>query len=388
VEKVKFFSGDSSLLKSINKSSLLQIIREDSPISRASLSKQIKLTRATVSALVEELINEHLVIEIGIGESSGGRKPVLLEMNKEAGYVFGIDLRATEILFMVSNLRGERVEKTLYAYEDEKSQRNTLQQVIEIIKLEIDKLPNSPLGLIGIGIGIHGFVEFPTSRILFAPYFGWKNAEWKIALESQFEVPVYLENEANLAALGELETGTTPRYSDLIYLSIGAGIGAGMILGGQIFRGIQGYAGEVGHTTIERDGKLCTCGNRGCWEMYASERSLAESLGLSYKPGITDNIIDMLTKKHPKALDAAEKAGRSLGIGIGNMILTFNPQLVVIGNQMGKYSQWLQPYMEEMINNRFSLVQKDSVEIRYSVLEDEACALGAAHLVIRNLMQL
>lgn len=376
------------MLKSINKSSLLQIIREDSPISRATLSKQTKLTRATVSALVEELVNEHLVVEMGIGESSGGRKPMLLELNREAGFVFGIDLRATEILFMVSNLCGERVEKTLYSYEDEKSQQNTLQQVIEIIKQEIDKLPVSPLGVVGIGIGIHGFVEFPTSRILFVPYFGWKNAEWKKTLEHEFNIPVYLENEANLAALGELETGTTPRFSDLIYLSIGAGIGAGMILGGNIFRGIQGYAGEVGHTTIEQDGKLCTCGNRGCWEMYASERALIESLGLSYKPGVTDVIMERLKREDSKVLDAIGSTGRSLGIGIGNMVHTFNPQLVVIGNQMGKYSKWLHPHVEEMINTRFSLVQKGPVEIRYSVLEDEACALGAAHLAIRNLMQI
>lgn len=376
------------MLKSINKSSLLQIIREDSPISRATLSKQTKLTRATVSALVEELVNEHLVVEMGIGESNGGRKPMLLEMNREAGFVFGIDLRATEILFIVSNLCGEKVKKTLYSYEDEKNQQNTLQQVIEIIKLEIDKLPISPLGVVGVGIGIHGFVDFPTSRILFVPYFGWKNAEWKKNLENQFNIPVFIENEANLAALGELETGTTPRYSDLIYLSIGAGIGAGMILGGNIFRGIQGYAGEVGHTTIERDGKLCSCGNRGCWEMYASERALVESLGLSYKPAVTDVMINLLEKEDTKALNAVEETARSLGIGIGNMVHTFNPQLVVIGNQMGKYNRWLQPYMEEMINTRFSLVQKDSVEIRYSVLEDEACALGAVHLAIRNLMQI
>lgn len=166
-EGVKLFSGDSSLVKSINKSNILKLIREDAPISRAALAKKTKLTRATVSALVEELITDHLVIEIGVGQSSGGRKPMLLEMNRHAGYVFGIDLRATEIVFIATNLDGESIDKVVFRYEDERDELRTLQQVIKIIQLEVSKLPESPLGLRGIGIGIHGFIEHPTQRILF-----------------------------------------------------------------------------------------------------------------------------------------------------------------------------------------------------------------------------
>jgi predicted NBD/HSP70 family sugar kinase len=382
------FSGDSSLLKSINKASLLKIIREDSPVSRADLSKRTKLTRATVSALVEELIQDFLVVEMGIGESSGGRKPVMLEINREAGYVFGIDLRATEILLLITNLQGEKIQKTKIPYNNSTNQEESLEQIIQIIEREREALPVSPLGLTGISIGIHGFVEYPSSQILFVPFFGWKQADWKGALEEKFQVAVYIENEANLAALGELESGTASQYTDLIYLSIGAGIGAGMILSGNIFRGIQGYAGEVGHTTIERDGKLCTCGNRGCWEMYASERAMADQLGLAYKPGITELIIDRLEKRDAAALAAVDEAGRCLGIGIANLINTFNPQLVVIGNQLGKYGKWMQPYIEDTMNKRFPWVKKETVDIRYSELEDEACAIGAAYLAIRNLMQI
>ncbi len=385
---LKIHSGDSSLLKLMNKSSLLQIIRSEAPISRAALSKQTNLTRATVSSLVEELINDHLVIEIGMGSSNGGRKPMLLEINGEAGFIFAMDLRATDILFIVSNLQGEKLKKSYVPYVSGTDSSITLQQIIEIMDMEMNELPDRPLGLTGIGIGIHGFVEFPTSLILFAPFFGWKNEKWKSRLEDHFQVPVHIENEANLAALGELETGFTPHYSELIYLSIGAGIGAGMIFGGNIFRGIQGYAGEVGHTTIEMDGKLCTCGNRGCWEMYASERSIALRLGLSYTPAVTETIVNLLNKNNHDALQAMNEAGRHLGIGIGNLIHTFNPQMVVIGSQMGKYHRWIHPLIEETINERYSLVQREKIVIRYSTLEDEACALGAIHLCVRKLLNI
>lgn len=390
-ESVRSHLGDSSLIKSINKSHILQYIRQHAPISRAALAKQTKLSRATVSALVEELITDHLVIEIGVGQSSGGRKPMLLEMNRDAGYVFGIDLRATEIVFIVTNMYGESIDKIVFRYENEKDEQQTLQQVIKMIRLEKCKLPESPLGLCGIGLGVHGFVEFPSNRILFVPYFGWKGAEWKDILEDEFQVNVYIDNEANLAALGELEAGVTKedaRYSDLIYLSIGTGIGAGMILDGDIFRGNKGFAGEVGHTTIEFDGRPCPCGNRGCWEMYASEKALARQLDLAYKPGITQTIIQMLQQQQPRAQHALMSTGRSLAMGIGNLVHMFNPQLVVLGNQMGKYSEWLHPYIMKTMAARFSLVENEIVEIKYSQLGDEACALGAAHLTIRNILQL
>lgn len=363
------------------------MIRQYAPLSRADLAKKLKLTRATISTLVQELIDDHLVIEIGPGESSGGRKPVLLEMNREAGFVFGIDLRATEILLIIANMYGEIQDHIMFRYEDGHDEQRTLRQVIDIIKLERDKLPHSPLGLLGVGIGIHGFVEYPSHRILFVPHFGWSGADWKDAIQDQCQVSLVLDNEANLAALAELEAGGSDRYSQLIYLSIGTGIGAGMILDGQIFRGNRGYAGEIGHTTIAQDGRLCSCGNRGCWEMYGSEKALAKQLGLADRPGVSNTIIALLEQQNPRALQAIAETGRHLGHGIGNIIHTFDPQLVIIGNRMGKYRQWLHQHLQEAIEERFTHLRHDEVEIRYSELGEAACALGAAHLILRNILQ-
>lgn len=386
--KVQHVSGDSTMLKSINKTTLLALIKNEAPISRAELAKRTKLTRATVSALVEELIAEHRVAESGIGHSSGGRKPVMLEFNRQAGFIFGFDLRPTELALIVTDWGGKHIAKRSFEYTDSTDAGRTMKQVADIVRDECGRLPASPLGLIGIGIGIHGFVEYPSSRILFQPFFGWRNIEWKRQLEEELGVPVVIDNEANLAALGELEAGVACRRDNIVYLSVGAGIGGGLIMGGDIYRGRHGYAGEVGHTTIERDGLPCICGNRGCWEMYASERALAERLQLPYKPGITERIARMLESGDDRAGQAIAEVGRCLGTGIGNLVHTLNPEMVVIGYPIARQSKWLQPYIEQAMQSRFPYLHKESVEIRYSGLQDEACAIGASAAVVRQLLRI
>lgn len=385
--KQKPVSGDSSLLKSINQTTLLELIRQLYPISRADLAKRTKLTRATVSALVEDLIARHLVVETGIGESSGGRRPMMLEINREAGYVFGVDLRATDMLVICANLRGECIRETRYDYDNPEDSEKTLGQLIETIRNERRELPESPLGLCGVGIGIHGFVEHPGQQLVFVPHFGWRGLHWKEKLEAAFGAPVWLDNEANLAALGELESGAAAGCTDMVYISVGAGIGAGIIVGGDVFRGNGGYAGEIGHTTIERNGLPCKCGNSGCWELYASEKALAALAGMPYAPGVTERMLDRLRLGDGKAIDALNEVGDCLAIGVGNMIHTFNPEVVVIGNALAAYSEWLSKPVERTLVTRYPFRHVQSVDIRYSGLGENAAALGAAFMGIRNMMK-
>ncbi|WP_259617525.1 ROK family transcriptional regulator [Paenibacillus doosanensis] len=381
-------SGDSSLLKSINKSTLLGLVKLHAPISRAELAKRTKLTRATVSALVEELIAEHWIMETGIGASSGGRKPMMLEMNHEAGHIIGVDLRSTNMLFIVTDRGGRIVRKALYPYEQAADAERVLLQLIRLLKRERQALPASPLGLVGVGIGIHGFVEYPSSRILFVPQTGWKKLDWKEALEGELGLPVIIDNEANLAALGELEYGAAADCSDMLYLSVGAGIGAGLVLHGELFRGYNGYAGEVGHTTMELNGRPCSCGNLGCWEMYASEKAIAGALGLEYTPDFTAVLLKLLQAGEPEAIAAVGKAGLRLGVGIGNMMHTLNPQMIVIGNAMGQYAPWINESIHESLASRFSYISSFNVQVTYSRLGEDCCALGAVSAVIRDKMRL
>lgn len=379
-------SGDSSLLKSINKSTLLRLIKLHAPISRAELAKRTKLTRATVSALVEELISEYWVVESGIGESSGGRKPTMLQIHNGAGHIIGVDLRSTNMLVIVTDMCGNKVRKSFYPYKQGAQAEEVLQQLLAILQHERAALLPSPRGLIGVGIGIHGFVEYPSSRILFVPHNRWKKLDWKERVEEELGIPVVIDNEANLAALGELEFGAAADCSNMLYLSIASGIGAGLVLQGELFRGNNGYAGEIGHTTMELNGRACSCGNRGCWETYASERAIANDLHMEYSPDFSEQVLDRLRRGDLEAIAAVHKAGLHLGVGIGNMMHTFNPQMIVIGNAMGQYAPWINESLHEALDSRFSYISSFNVHVTYSRLGEDCCALGAVSAVLREQM--
>ncbi|MFN0226172.1 ROK family protein [Paenibacillus sp. KR2-11] len=385
-------SGDSTFLKSLNKSTLLGLIRGQAPVSRADLAKKTRLTRATVSALVEELIADHLVIETGIGESSGGRKPMMLELNRHGGRVIGLDLRPTDMLLVVTDLQGQIVRKSVHPYPDGTwaDPDLCLAAILALLEKERALLDSTPLGLIGAGIGVHGFVEYPSGHIVFMPHTGWKDLSWKSDLEARLGLPVLIDNEANLAALGELEfgAGAEADCSDMLYLSAGGGIGAGLILGGELFRGTRGLAGEVGHTTIQMDGLPCSCGNRGCWERYASERAVADRLGMDYRPGFSERLLNLLEREDEEACAAVRGAGAYLGIGIGNMMHTFNPQMIVVGNAMSQYGSWLHEPLLSALASRYSYLASFRSTVRYSELGENSCALGAASSVIRTRMRL
>lgn len=373
-------------MKAINKSTLLKLIKLHAPISRAELAKRTGLTRATVSSLVEQLLSEHWITETGIGASSGGRKPTMLEIDNKAGYAIGIDLRATNILCIVADMGGRIVRKSLYPYERSADAERVWQQLADIAAGERESLPASPLGLLGVGIGVHGFVEYSSSRIVFVPHTGWKRLEWKGRLEERLGVPVIIDNEANLAALGELEYGAAADCTDMLYLSVASGIGAGLVLHGELFRGNGGFAGEVGHTTIEMNGRPCSCGNKGCWETYASERAIANEMQMEYAPGFTDWLLGQLREDKQAAVAAVGRAGQYLGVGIGNMMHTLNPQMIVIGNAMGQYADWIDEGVQQSLAERFSYMT--DVDVSYSSLGEDGCALGAVSSVIRNKMSL
>ncbi|WP_197081179.1 ROK family transcriptional regulator [Gordoniibacillus kamchatkensis] len=380
-------TGDSSLLKTLNKSTLLRLIRRHAPISRADLAKRTHLTRATVSALVEELIGQRLVAETGIGASSGGRKPVLLQIDAEAGYVIGLDVRRNDLLAIVADLRGNALRELSRKLDAPSDPERTLSQLIALMRELRSELPDSPLGVVGVGVGIAGLVEQPSGRILFVPAHDWRLLDWRERLAEALGVPVIVENEANLAALAEHDVGAAQHATELLYVSVSAGIGAGYIVGGELYRGAGGYAGEVGHTTIELNGRPCSCGNRGCWETYASEQALAEALGLAYDPPLGSAIAERAASGEASALAALERTGVYLGIGIGNMIHTLNPQMIVVGGAISRYRDWLLPKMEATIRARFPYIPAFEVPIRFSELGETATAQGAIAYVLRELLE-
>jgi len=381
-------TGDQALVKEINTSIVLETIIRDQPISRASISLLTGLNKGTVSSLVQELIERHLVFETGTGLSSGGRKPVLLKFQQNTGYAVGVDLGVNFVHTVLTDLNGNVIREHTASHHNENEQ-NVTQLLIQTIRHVLSEKPESHYGLIGIGVGIPGIVD-SDGQILFAPNLGWKNRRLGDQLKSQFNVPVHVDNEANAGAIGEQQYGANSHTPDMIFISAGIGIGSGIILGNEIYRGSSGFSGEIGHLTIDSDGRLCRCGNRGCWELYASENALiaktAKLMGCEVDSITLEDIIVLAKDNDSKVLDALQQIGRYLGIGIAGMINIFNPKLIIIGNRLTKASPWLEDAINQEIETRALTFHRRSVRVEFSKLQTHSTALGAAYMAISSFL--
>jgi predicted NBD/HSP70 family sugar kinase len=382
-------TGDQLLIKKLNKSIVLELLQTKSPLSRAQLAEISGLNKATVSSLVNELIEDELVYEIGPGESSGGRRPILLLFNKKAGYTIGVDLGVNYILSVLTDLEGNIITESMRMLASDTNNR-----LIEILKEEIAFLikqtPDSRYGIVGIGIAVPGIVD-DQGLVLFAPHLNWKNYKIKEEIAYTFALPVLIENEANVGALGEKLHGTGKDVKHLIYVSAGIGIGTGIIIQNELYKGAGGFSGEMGHMSIEANGISCTCGNRGCWELYASEQALIAkayqqlSVTGSQYPAITLEALIKQAENHDTAvIKLFEQVGSWLGIGIVNMINLFNPELVVIGNRMTLAQKWLQPAMQEVIHTRSLPYQLGNARVQFTQLSTYSNVLGASALAVNR----
>lgn len=377
-------TGDQYLVKEINLSIVLDTIRRLEPISRAGISAETGLNKGTVSNLVQVLLERRLVEEIGTGKSSGGRKPVMLRFLPEAGYSLGVDLGVNYIRILLTDLAGKIVGDWTSSHHND-NQDAVLSMLTENLRRAIEQAPPSPYGVVGIGLGIPGIVD-SEGRVLFAPNLGWRNVDLPLLLNGTFRMPVFVENEANAGAIGELHYGSGRGISDLVFISIGAGIGAGIIIDRQIYKGAAGFSGEIGHLTIHAEGKPCRCGNRGCWELYASESALlsavAELRSMKLPDVSLESLIEQAREGDQDVLRALRDVGRNLGIGVAGILNIFNPKQIIIGNRLSLTAEWLLDPLLAEVETRSLPFHREQADIRFSGLEGRSAALGASHLAI------
>ncbi|MGH2318411.1 ROK family protein [Planococcus sp. SE5232] len=378
------------VVKEGNKSLVLKKIINHSPISRAAVAQEVGLNKGTVSSLVNDLLDDQLIYESGPGKSSGGRRPVMLLFNEKAGYSIGIDIGVNYLLGVLTDLNGniciekEVTFKNLSYEEIEKQLFNTIDHLTE-------SAPPSPHGIIGIGVGVPGIVD-NNGEILLAPNLKWKNLNLKLVLENRYQLPIIIENEANAGAYGEKRFGAGKDSEHIIYVSAGIGIGVGLILNGALYKGSNGFSGELGHMTIQVNGPTCRCGNKGCWELFASEQALltaAEKMNIFSHSGKELELSDLMVlaeQGDPKVIALFEQAGDYLGVGINNIINSFNPQQVIIGNRMASSSKWLTKTLTDRVSNQALWFQQNDLTICFSELSTFSSALGAAAFSIENFL--
>ncbi|MBT2291054.1 ROK family transcriptional regulator [Paenibacillus albidus] len=376
-------TGDQALVKKINKSLILHTIRKHAPLSRARVSEITGLNKATVSNLVAELCSEELVNEVGPGESSGGRKPLILHFNNRAGCVIGIELRVRQLTAVLCDLGGHVLQECEVDLENHHLPY-VLEQMKRIIAELIGSAPDSHYGIVGIGVGVPGMVD-EQGVVLFAPNLGWEMVDLRGLLEQEFSVPVTIDNEANAGAQGELNFGAAQDVRHLLYISAGSGIGSGIIIGGELYKGARGYAGETGHMTIEAEGKPCSCGSRGCWELYASERTY-DNPGLNLPARTTPELVRYALDQQEDTLRHFRTIGEYLGIGVTNLINSFNPELIVIGGALSEAEAWLGEPLRRVVAERTLPYHKQQLEITFSKLGSRGTVIGAGFTAVMHFL--
>ncbi len=379
--RMKTPTGDQALIKRMNTAIVLESVLQGAPLSRADISALTGLNKATVSSLVQDLIDSGLVREIGTGQSSGGRKPVLLEFVAESGYAVGVDLGVNYVRGVLTDLRGGvAVERT--AQLDKTSPDEVFGILRPFIQSLIDEAPESAFGVVGIGVGVPGLVD-RGGAVLYAPNLGWRDVPLQDALNRAFGIPVLIDNEANVGAIGERKFGSGRGIGSMIYVSVGMGIGTGLILQKELYKGAAGFSGELGHLSIEASGPPCRCGNRGCWELYASEQALlvrAAEAGIG--EGTLDSLLALAERGDEQTRALFNGIGESLGVGIANIVNVFNPEAVVIGNTMSRARPWLEEAMSHTTEARALNFHLRGIRLLFAELGDRSAVMGAAETAI------
>ncbi len=375
---------NQQVVKKNNTSLVFRTITQQEPLSRADIAQDSGLNKATVSSLVNELLEKQLVYESGPGESSGGRRPVLLHYNQSAGYSIGIDIGVNYILGVVTDLKGNIINEQKLSMKDSAFE-DVLNRVKKMVYTLMEPLPQSPYGVVGIGIGIPGIVDKQGS-ILLAPNLGWKNCQIKQQIEEEFNIPVIVENEANAGAYGEKQFGVGKSFNDIIYVSVGIGIGVGLILNNQLYQGVNGFSGELGHMVIQMDGAPCRCGSKGCWEVYASEHALIDNAKDLDEPTL-ESIIELAKNNDEKAIALFEEIGKCLGFGINNIINTFNPEQIIIGNRLAMAKQWIEQPLQDIVQSHALAFQQKNLQISFSQHSTHSAALGVSAFAFEQFLE-
>jgi predicted NBD/HSP70 family sugar kinase len=337
LSKAKDQIARHNTIRDINKRIVLNYVRVRSPISRAEIARETSLQRSTVSAIVDDLVVEGLVEEIGTGDSTGGRKPTLLQLKIGTPVAIGVDITPRETTVALADLGGNILSRETFPTSADIDYMNA--QILA--KVSAYARENSDHNL-EVGISIPGIADQVSGSILYIPYFQWSNWDIGKRIMEETSLNVIVDNDANAVALAELWFGSPEVRStrNFIMVMVSEGIGTGIVIDGEVYRGESGAAGEFGHMYVAENAPVpCSCGRRDCWEAHASEKAFVEryrSNGGSRAGGTIDidHLIDLAVNGEKRASEIMKETAAYLGIGISNLIIGFSPQLVVVAGSL------------------------------------------------------
>lgn len=345
INTLDFKRATRTTSRDINRQILLNLVREHQPISRADLARRMEIGRGMVTTLTSELLAEGAIMEGAVGEAARGRKPTMLFVRTQDRLVIAVDVRFSRTFVMLGDFSGTQI-----AIENFETVTSPSELVAEIAR-RIDRLVETYAArwqVEGIGLVVPGMVDRATGRILNSPQLGWHDVDIREALEAAVGMPVQIENAPIACALAHMWMGEKgDGAGDFVYVTVSDGVGAGMVVNGQVVRGHGNTAGEFGHIALNPDGPRCLCGARGCFEAYTSnlatlgrylgarDLSPAESRELLRRHEMTFNdLVHRARTGDERALEAIRETGRYLGLGLSMIVNALNPSRIVLGGEI------------------------------------------------------
>ena len=375
-----------SALGTSGASELFQLLRDGRPRTRASLAQHTGLARSTISARVDELMRLGLVTPVAGGTSTGGRPPSQFALHAGARIVLAADLGASHATVAVTDLAASVLGSRSERMDISNGPEAVLGWLVEAGLALIDDLGRDRRDLVAIGIGVPGPVEHSTGRPVNPPIMpGWDRFDVPGWMQQHLQVPVLVDNDVNIMALGERAIAW-PHVEHLIFVKVATGIGSGVNSGGLLQRGAQGIAGAIGHVQVARGaGVPCHCGNRGCLEALASGPAIARALReLNVVAASGSDVVDLVKRGDLEAIQAVRQAGRDIGEVLTACVSLINPSVIAIGGSMARAGEHLIAGVREVVYTRSMPLATEHLQIVQSAAAENAAVLGASMLAIHH----
>jgi predicted NBD/HSP70 family sugar kinase len=384
-------TGDQQLLKEINRMALVCHLCSHPGLSRADLAEALGLTKSTVSILVRELVEQGWIVEREmVVTGSLGRRPTPLHINPERLVLLGADVGVDNIRVVATSLTGRIIASTVIEYVNIADPQGCIASLAEGFIQVSQLVGNDSREVAGIGVGLPGGVDEVSGVLHFAPNLGWRNLEVSALLTKFLQgtelegLPLFLQNEADVAALGEFEFADQMGSDPLVYLSISHGVGAGVIVNDRLLTGRRGFAGEVGHTILELNGPLCSCGRHGCAEALIGFKALARESQTKTTNDPNAGLREMrarVVQGDAIAVEVTEKAGRYLGVLLQNLWVAYDPVHIVLGGAALELGDAFLQTAMQTLKNYATAAQLTPPIVQISRFGENAVAVGAAALV-------
>ena len=399
-------TGGQPRVREINLSTVLRYLQESAPLSRARLANLTGLNKTTVSSLIEELIDRGLVHEVGLDNGyrlGGGRPATLLDLAPQAGCIIGVELGVGFISVILTDFVGQILWRRQQETDPTELQEAIIACALRLVEEAQTASQSNGARLLGLGLTLPGMVDVQNGILLFSPNLQWRNVALAQTFSECVDVRVFVENDATAAALGEHLFGTARQTQDFIFLIAGVGLGSGLFLNGDLYRGAGGIAGEIGHTNVTMDrSRPCRCGSRGCWEAFGNQYSLIERVRALLEVGQSSLIPQLMAEQDAPltlsiitqaadagdavALEALTETGAVIGVGVANLINIFNPKQVVVGGAMSTAGCHLLPPIKRVVKERALAEMLRQVQIVLSAFGPDASVMGAVALVVKAIL--